>query len=123
MANILAQVIRPPLKKERKKTAGVTVLSKSLGKPTKVLGDPSEGGRPTDEIRWPSQPLKAGFLSLPVCTRVCVPFQVNATLSVKPKIKTAVDDQKFLQTRHNFKHGSFVISTSFHEWEKINIKV
>jgi hypothetical protein len=50
---------------------------------------------------------------------VCVPFQVNATPSVKPKIKTAVDDQKFLQTRHNFKHGSFVISTSFHEWEKI----
>jgi hypothetical protein len=73
MANILAhtQVIRPPLKKERKKTAGVTVLSRSLGKQTKVLGDPSEGGRPTDEIRWPSQPLKAGFLSLPVCACVC----------------------------------------------------
>lgn len=84
---------------------------------TKVLGDPSEGGRPTDETRWPSQPLKVDF-SLSTWARVRVPFQVNATPSVKPKIKTAVLNRNFYKL-DNFKHGSFVISTSFHEWEKI----
>lgn len=134
MANILAhtQVIYTPTfnqKRKERKTRQVLQFCPGVWGNQNQSSWRSIGRWATNWRNSMAIPATKSWISLSLSTYLCVcsfsgerytQRQAQNKNGRWPENRRKISRQT---TRHNFKHGSFVISTSFHEWEKTYLKV